>query len=468
MPCLPGVPATPLLLPRLHCDERYAASLRCAGHRFLFTRREVADDAWETLARRAPPSANFSPPLVTLPHRRLLSHNTAFACVRGRLLAFGGQALLHSAAQRGVRRATASARRWPLQWGEAALVLDGEPSASGCVEERPIEPWPRHAPRPPHGFTCEFDGKLSVARRADRLLLFSRANLFRGYGGRHVQLAVSDGPSGFSFGSNTLLHFHNYSIKQSNNIYFFAVRPLWEDALLALFPAVIEGRGGIFCSVSREGVHWSRPLRILASPVVHGSRTRDHPIDQAGPLDDAAIEIGVQHDVYLHLGRASSCDAVPLPSFCSYRLEWEGARPPHLASVCPRLASLKLQHSSPPPSPPPLPPFPMRGWRVGYCEVTAAGRGDCVAGPKGSFAVGEPEDCVQKCLGCPRCRFVSFSRENNDCSWFYACPRRGTSAVASPVNGRLDRTIAARRLQARGGRPHCERLLDQTDPSLIL
>ena len=33
-------------------------------------------------------------------------------------------------------------------------------------------------------------------------------------------------------------------------------------------------------------------------------------------------------------------------------------------------------------------------------------------------------DCAIHCINhCPRCNFVSFSREHNDCSWYWACPR---------------------------------------------
>ena len=43
-------------------------------------------------------------------------------------------------------------------------------------------------------------------------------------------------------------------LEQANNIYYFSPRPLWGRALLALFPAVIEGSGGVYCAVShRDG-----------------------------------------------------------------------------------------------------------------------------------------------------------------------------------------------------------------------
>lgn len=31
------------------------------------------------------------------------------------------------------------------------------------------------------------------------------------------------------------------------------------------------------------------------------------------------------------------------------------------------------------------------------------------------------DECVRACLGCARCSYISFSRANADCSWFYTC-----------------------------------------------
>ena len=63
----------------------------------------------------------------------------------------------------------------------------------------------------------------------------------------------------------------------------------------------------------------------------------------------------------------------------------------------------------------------------GYCSFTDENEGDCDAGDKGSFAIGGtrlpllPAWCTAACLSCPRCRAVSFSADNKDCSWFNTC-----------------------------------------------
>ena len=41
------------------------------------------------------------------------------------------------------------------------------------------------------------------------------------------------------------------------------------------------------------------------------------------------------------------------------------------------------------------------------------------------IAVSSLEACAMYCLAhCPRCRFVSFSANNKDCSWYHSCPRK--------------------------------------------
>ena len=100
------------------------------------------------------------------------------------------------------------------------------------------------------------------------------------------------------------LSFRNYTLKQDNNIYYFSARSLWGRAFIGLFPAVIEGHGGIYCAVSYEGVKWSAPLRVLASPVRLETRTQDHPLEQDATLGVNEAELTVEHQVYLHLGLA--------------------------------------------------------------------------------------------------------------------------------------------------------------------
>lgn len=66
-----------------------------------------------------------------------------------------------------------------------------------------------------------------------------------------------------------------------------------------------------------------------------------------------------------------------------------------------------------------LPPF--SEWTRGFCGRTDADRGGhCTPNDfKGSWALGlSPEQCVARCIGCPRCGYVSYSPADLDCSWF--------------------------------------------------
>ena len=65
-------------------------------------------------------------------------------------------------------------------------------------------------------------------------------------------------------------------------------------------------------------------MRVLESAVIGGARTRDHPVD-LGPMGSVALDVTLQHQVYLHLGLAGSCVGVPPPYFCSYQTTWADA-----------------------------------------------------------------------------------------------------------------------------------------------
>jgi hypothetical protein len=64
---------------------------------------------------------------------------------------------------------------------------------------------------------------------------------------------------------------------------------------------------------------------------------------------------------------------------------------------------------------------------AGCCGRTVfGGEGECELGVHGSGAWREHSyrACVERCCACSRCRAVSFSRANSDCSWFTACDMR--------------------------------------------
>ena len=75
---------------------------------------------------------------------------------------------------------------------------------------------------------------------------------------------------------------------------------------------------------------------------------------------------------------------------------------------------------------------------VGYCATTSDGPSDCERGDSGSWStetllkqkarrasfVDHLMACTARCHTCARCRWVSLSVVNMDCSWFHACDTR--------------------------------------------
>ena len=280
-------------------------------------------------------------PVLLLPYEWHLSHNVAMLCVNGTLHVFGGQYRNYTSGRgthaRGVYHASApvaalsspppagedggsSSRprathsRSAVQnlssiWGPRRLQLEG--FAAGCIERRT-----KFAPY------CEFDGKLSAVHFRGRFLLFARANLGAQGGARHVQMASIDAPLLGSWSTFRLVQLPGvHAGRPDANIYFFTVQTIrlssGEEVLLALFPAVLPvssmasspvvpaasapltGKderslkaaererthekeklrleAGIYASTSTDGVHWSRPQRLLKT--AHScARTRVHPV----------------------------------------------------------------------------------------------------------------------------------------------------------------------------------------------
>jgi hypothetical protein len=71
-------------------------------------------------------------------------------------------------------------------------------------------------------------------------------------------------------------------------------------------------------------------------------------------------------------------------------------------------------------------------WHSGYCRVTYTSVADCLSNSQGSVPISAQHaktwgaaisSCQQWCAACARCRFVSVSTKNRDCSWFSDCPQ---------------------------------------------
>ena len=334
----------------VRCSERYATLLACAGKVFFFTRHDLGDHTkMETFVRIAQttrpddedqsvstPSApmgpdafcatahdaHFSHAHVGLPHKLLMSHNVAFMCLHDRMLvAYGGMA--HTPQQDdwqgndvGIVRSVADPHHWPLVWSPPQLAISGDPPSTGCVDENA------------ETLLCEYDGKLAVVHFRGSVLLYTRSNLSPLGGARHVQVATSaDGVRRWStFVQLTLEGYSHGPGDAENNIYYWTVRvlPAHPDVLVAFFPAVIEHVGGIYMASSSDGVHWTRPTRLLHSPHDLHFRTRDYPVDgQVEAYDgggDGVLLLTVQHrqDMRVELVDDSGCPN--RPHFCVYRL----------------------------------------------------------------------------------------------------------------------------------------------------
>ena len=77
----------------------------------------------------------------------------------------------------------------------------------------------------------------------------------------------------------------------------------------------------------------------------------------------------------------------------------------------------------------------------GVCGVTSTGEGvSCRnADRKGTWTVHSLAECREACLGCTGCRFMSYSPQDGDCSWFRRCRRLqhlGTHHVTHKVRHR--------------------------------
>ena len=336
----------------LDCDERYFSHVTCAGKQFLFSRREYSCcDMWDTIVRvAAVGSSHFGSPMVALNHTIGMSHNTAFLCIANRTVAaIGGQlpdgAEELSPQSPGILRRDADATNLPLNWTEPILVASGLKQSSGCIDAR----WDKG---------CDFDGKISAVFFQGRLLIFTRANMLvpphfqndsdraiaatldtpdriphNDAGGRHVQVAVmrprlpkrwepyqKDVEPWQTARPFKPLTFDGVKVSRENNIYLFSVRPIGLQALLALFPAVLGGRGGVWCSTSRDALSWSKPLRVMPVEAIHGVRSRVHPVEVVGDERDGPLDaVLLQHDVYFHLGPPMhKCKDIERPHLCTY------------------------------------------------------------------------------------------------------------------------------------------------------
>ena len=209
---------------------------------------------------------------------------------------------------------TANGRlRWASPW---AFIISANATQSGCVDVFVRRPG-----------ACLLNSRLSVIRspRNGRWLLFARSNLRSEGGARYVQVAVGSagaepGCAGTRF---QLLHIAGWSQAPvpQQNIYFFSVRQVrlaHGEMLLGCFPGssaetiphsqppVQDDKvtGGLFCTVSVDGLSCGRPVLMLESALHDSWRSDIHPIDDgwshrpAAPLEEFTT-LALQHGVHV-------------------------------------------------------------------------------------------------------------------------------------------------------------------------
>eukprot|EP00614_Pseudopedinella_elastica_P022315 CAMPEP_0172628872 /NCGR_PEP_ID=MMETSP1068-20121228/164337_1 /TAXON_ID=35684 /ORGANISM="Pseudopedinella elastica, Strain CCMP716" /LENGTH=485 /DNA_ID=CAMNT_0013439235 /DNA_START=246 /DNA_END=1703 /DNA_ORIENTATION=- len=390
--------ATKVTVARLDYTERFFSVVNCGGVEWMFSRKENkwsrSSDLfpWVTVLRECVSpgtvrlagcqeySQAFEPPILGF-----AAHNLAGYCVGNVSLVVlggrdetgrkGGRKEWESGIIRISARITSKSNTSNLIWQVSLdntrlrdddehlplpeVTINGDKGRTHCIDRRP-------------GFErCEYDGRLSLVRMRDRVLLYSRANMFgeQGdslpgvYGGRHVQVAFSRGnanPRTWSYFRPVAVA--NHSVAPWSNIYFMSVEPFFDERrqrrrLAALFPASMASRrphqaqqqrtleGGIYVSVSDDGIHFSPPERLLRSSVLKEGRTADYPISHRpfGRGVRRGTAVLVQHNIRIP-GNDMSDPLVqknsrgglgpprrvkPLTYFCRYFLpgSWEGEVP---------------------------------------------------------------------------------------------------------------------------------------------
>ena len=86
-------------------------------------------------------------------------------------------------------------------------------------------------------------------------------------------------------------------------------------------------------------------------------------------------------------------------------------------------------------------------WFNGYCGLTSTDEGKTcgVHDRKGSWTgIGGPSECAARCRACSRCRFVTWSPFDRDCSWYSTCDLHdlGHKQISSAWSARVARVAA--------------------------
>lgn len=236
--------------------ERYGSIALCNGDEYLLTRmRHVGSSKYVPVLRRSKRAHSY-----ILWNHTSVAYNPTLVCLKNTLHIIGSpNSELHFTAT-GILNSV-SVYMMPLNATSSKSHLLALPIES-CIER--------------YFNTCKLDSRFSVAEMNGTQHLYIRANMNPLGGSRHVQHSQShDG--GLTWTRFEEIHIHNYTVHRDNNIYIFDVFADDNGYFVARYPAVIGKDGGIYESVSDDGLNWSQP-KLIRKTESYGERTTLHPV----------------------------------------------------------------------------------------------------------------------------------------------------------------------------------------------
>ena len=219
--------------------------------------------------------------------------------------------------------------------------------------------------------------------------------------------------------------------KAEGDVYFWW--PMWaprqNEAWLRQLISAHRANGRKATAFIAHDIHWAPDMATLKrlAPHYHATNVTRLFFDEG---DTAGYGRPGQWGVF-HLARFELGPDVPLPP-------WQGS-----SELPPRYR----EHGS---------TIATSEWLDGFCAVTeesaASVEDSCARDDQGSVPLGAKfnirtrQACVDFCFTrCKRCRYVSFSKELGDCSWYHRCD---LSALRRNINGGGNLPIQTRRVEA--------------------
>lgn len=245
--------------------ENFVQYLTCAGEAYMLSRVEETSpnkcqkEGWRTRIRMLKDDT-FK---VIGTYATPMSHNMAPLCVDGQILLVGGQ--WRNASQfskfahyKGIQQVLVPSLVQPLDQIQPTLATTGISFTTDCIEGRKE-----------YRDNCEFDGKISLSRKEGTTYMYVRANI--DHGKRWVQVAQSSNHKSWSKFKPIEIQGLDRNM-EGTNVYFFNVEDWNSTHKAGIFPAVLNGGGGIFLSFSKDMITWCRPSVIKSLKAVEWNK----------------------------------------------------------------------------------------------------------------------------------------------------------------------------------------------------